>query len=195
MAYNGDPEKDLMCQYLDWDKNTMSLETLLGAIEDARRNAINNGYDPTKIPVVIRFDKLTYAIPWYGAGYGIGSKGFSMFIESGNYYKIMPIVPDVRPDGEGEYWQSRGPGYPDISGFVKSKEAGERIDKMVSEIIGDIHLTHLDYRETEPTWIQYKFHGDEFNMDMLDKLTKENNGIITKDIISECVKLNIDNND
>ena len=188
MAYNGDPEKDLMCQYLDWDKNTMSLETLLGAIEDARMNAINNGYDPTKVPVIIRFDNLNYTIPWYGAGYGVGRKGMEVFIESGNYFKTMPIVPDVRPNGEGEYWHSRGPGYPDISGFVKSKQAGERIDNMVSEIIGDIHLTHLDYRETEPTWIQYKFHQDEFDMDMLDTLTKENNGIITKDIIKKCVK-------
>ena len=191
MAYKGDPEKDLMCQYLDWDKNTMSLETLLGAIEDARRNAIKNGYDPTKIPVVIRFDNINYAIPWYGAGYGIGSKGFSMFIESGNYHKIMPIVPDVRPEsGEGEYWYSRGPGYPDISGFVKSKQAGERMDKMVSEVLmNNEHKSWLDYRETEPTWIQYKFHSDEFDMEMLDKLTKENNGIITKEIIKKCSKL------
>jgi len=189
MAYNGDPEKDLMCQYLDWDKKTMSLETLLGAIEDARRNAIQNGYDPSKIPVVIEFDNLTYAIPWYGAGFGIGNKGFSVFIKSGNYHKIMPIVPDIRPDGEGEYWTSRGPGYPDISGFVKSKQAGERIDKMVSEVLmSDEHKSWLDYRETEPTWIQYKFHQDEFDMEMLDKLTKENNKIITKDIIEKCIK-------
>ena len=190
MAYNGDPEKDLMCQYLDWDKKTMSLETLLGAIEDARRNAIQNGYDPSKIPVVIEFDNLTYAIPWYGAGFGIGNKGFSVFIKSGNYHKIMPIVPDIRPDGEGEYWTSRGPGYPDISGFVKSKQAGERIDKMVSEVLmSDEHKSWLDYRETEPTWIQYKFHQDEFDMEMLDKLTKENNKIITKDIIRKCAKI------
>jgi len=189
MAYKGDPEKDLMCQYLDWDKKTMSLATLLDAVEDAYNNVVRNNQDPTKVPVVIRFDNINYAIPWYGFGYGVGNKGFSAFIDSGAYHKIMPIVHDVRPDGDGEYWQSRGPGYPDIAGFVKSKQAGERIDEMVSEVLmNKEHKSWLDYRETEPTWIQYKFHKDEFDMDMLDSLTKENEGIITKEIIKRCSK-------
>jgi hypothetical protein len=189
MAYKGDPEKDLMCQYLDWDKKTMSLATLLDAVEDAYNNVVRNNQDPTKVPVVIRFDNINYAIPWYGVGYGVGNKGFSAFIDSGVYHKIMPIVPDVRPDGDGEYWQSRGPGYPDIAGFVKSKQAGERINEMVSEVLmTNEHKSWLDYRETEPTWIQYKFHQDEFDMDMLDKLTKENDGVITKEIIKKCSK-------
>lgn len=190
MSYKGDPEKDLMCQYLDWDKNTMSLATLLDAVENAYNNAVRNKKDPKNVPVVVKFDNLTYAIPFYGFAFGVGNKGFSAFIETGNYHKIMPIVPDVRPDGEGEYWQSRGPGYSDISGFVRSKQAGERIDKMVSEVLMNTeHQSWLDYRETEPTWIQYKFHKDEFDMEMLDKLTKENNGIITKEIIKKCSKL------
>jgi hypothetical protein len=190
MAYKGDPEKDLMCQYLDWDKNTMSLATLLDAVENAYNNAVRNKKDPKNVPVVVKFDNLTYAIPFYGFAFGVGNKGFSAFVETGNYHKIMPIVPDVRPEGEGEYWQSRGPGYPDISGFVRSKQAGERIDKMVSEVLMNVeHQSWLDYRETEPTWIQYKFHKDEFDMEMLDKLTKENNGIITKEIIKKCSKL------
>lgn len=190
MAYNGDPEKDFMCQYLDWDKKTMNLAAFLDAVENAYNNVIRNKKDPKNVPVVVKFDNLTYAIPSYGFAFGVGNKGFSAFIETGNYHKIMPIVPDVRPDGEGEYWQSRGPGYPDISGFVRSKEAGERIDKMVSEVLMNTeHQSWLDYRETEPTWIQYKFHKDEFDMEMLDKLTKENNGIITKEIIKKCSKL------
>ena len=189
MAYNGDPEADLMTQYFDWDKNTMSLAALLNAVENAYNNVIRNKKDPKNVPVVVKFDNLTYAIPFYGFSFAVGNKGFSAFIETGNYHKIMPIVPDIRPEsGEGEYWSSRGPGYPDISGFVKSKQAGERIDKMVSEIIGDNHKSWLDYRETEPTWIQYKFHQDEFDLEMLDKLSKENNGIITKDIIKKCIK-------
>lgn len=190
MSYKGDPEKDLMCQYLDWDKNTMSLATLLDAVENAYNNVVRNKKDPKNVPVVVKFDNLTYAIPFYGFAFGVGNKGFSAFVETGNYHKIMPIIPDVRPDGEGEYWTSRGPGYPDISGFVRSKQAGERIDKMVSEVLmNDEHQSWLDYRETEPTWIQYKFHQDEFDMEMLDKLTNENNGIITKEIIKKCSKL------
>lgn len=190
MSYKGDPEKDLMCQYLDWDKKTISLAALFDAVENAYSNVIRNKKDPKNVPVVVKFDNLTYAIPFYGFAFGVGNKGFSAFVETGNYHKIMPIVPDVRPDGEGEYWQSRGPGYPDISGFVRSKQAGERINQMVDDVLGGpLHLTHLDYRETEPTWIQYKFHKDEFDMEMLDKLTKENNGIITKEIIKKCSKL------
>lgn len=42
---------------------------------------------------------------------------------------------DERPE-EGEYWNSRGPGYPDVSGFVKTKAAGERILAMVHEVLG-----------------------------------------------------------
>lgn len=189
MAYNGDPEEDLMVQYFDWDKKTMSFQTLIDAVHNFEHNCHLNHIDPKDVPVAVEFGNLKYAIPWYGISLGIGTKGASVHIKSGNYHKIMPIVPDIRPDGEGEYWSSRGPGYPDISGFVKSKEAGERIDKMVSEVLMNVeHQSWLDYREDEPTWIQYKFHQDEFDMDMLDKLTKENGGIITKDIIKQCSK-------
>ena len=189
MAYNGDPEKDLMCQYLDWDKNTMSLETLLGAIEDARRNAIKNGYDPTKVPVVIKFDNLNYTIPWYGAGYGVGRKGMAVFIESGNYFKTMPIVSDVRPKGEGEYWRSRGPSNYDVSGFVNTKQAGERLLRMVKLVLEKDEVeTWLDWRETEPEWIQFKFSAKEFDVEKLSKLAKENDNIMTMDIMKECIK-------
>lgn len=42
---------------------------------------------------------------------------------------------DERPE-KGEYWNSRGPGYPDVSGFMKTKAAGERILAMVHEVLG-----------------------------------------------------------
>lgn len=90
---------------------------------------------------------------------------------------------DERPE-EGEYWNSRGPGYPDVSGFVKTKAAGERILAMVYEVLGtDKCKTYLDFR---PTWIQFKFHKDEFDIEKLDSLTRDS-GIITKDIIKQCI--------
>ena len=46
---------------------------------------------------------------------------------------------DERPE-EGEYWNSRGPGYPDVSGFVKTKAAGERILAMVHEVLVRLNL-------------------------------------------------------
>lgn len=92
------------------------------------------------------------------------------------------------PPKEGEYWYSRGPGYPDVSGFVKTKAAGERILAIVKEVLGVVECqSFLDYRPSEPTWIQFKFHQDEFDMMKLDKLCRENNNIITKEIITQCV--------
>lgn len=185
MAYKGDPEKDLMVDFLD--HKTMSFQTLIDAVDNFKHNCELNHIDPRKVPFIVETDRLNYAVPWYGLSFGIGSKGARVAVE---YYKsdqCMPIVPDIRPDGEGEYWQSRGVGYPDISGFVKSKQAGERIDEMVSKVLGGpIHLTHLDYREYEPTWIQYKFHQDEFDLEKLNIMSKKNNGIITESIIREC---------
>lgn len=93
--------------------------------------------------------------------------------------------PDVKPE-YGEYWSPRGIGY-DLSGFVKSKQAGERLLNLVKEILGkDNPDTWLDYRESEPNWIQFKFQNSEFNLEKLYELTKET-GIITKEIIKDCV--------
>lgn len=184
MAYNGDQEKDLMVQYLD--QKTMSFQTLIDAIRNFEDNCWRNGIDPKDVPVTIETGGLHYAIPWFGVSLGVG-RGARVSIKYFSSEKCMPIVPDIRPDGGGEYWQSRGVGYPDVSGFVKSKQAGERINQMVDNILGPLHFTHLDYRETEPTWIQYKFHQEEFDCEKLDKLSKENNGIITENIIRECV--------
>lgn len=95
---------------------------------------------------------------------------------------------DERPK-EGEYWNSRGVGY-DLSGFVRTKKAGERILAMVHEVLGTTECkTFLDYRQSEPTWIQFKFQKEEFDLDMLDALSRENGGVITKEIIKQC-KLN-----
>lgn len=92
---------------------------------------------------------------------------------------------DVRPE-EGEYWHSRGVGY-DLSGFVKTKAAGERILAMVREVLGtDDCESWLDYRPSEPTWIQFKFQSSEFDLEKLNKLSREANNVITKEIIKQC---------
>ena len=46
--------------------------------------------------------------------------------------------------------------------------------------------TFLDYRPSEPTWIQFKFQKEEFDLDMLDALSRKNGGVITKEIIEKC---------
>ena len=185
MAYNGDPEKDLMVDCLD--QKTMSFQTLIDAVENFKRDCERNNINPRNVPFVVETENLFYAVPWYGISLGVGSKGARVKVQYFKSHKCMPIVPDVRPDGEGEYWTSRGAGVPDISGFVKSKQAGERINMMVDRVLGTYeHKSWLDYRETEPTWIQYKFHQEEFDMEKLDTMTKENNGIITEAILKEC---------
>ena len=96
------------------------------------------------------------------------------------------VRPDLRPP-EGEYWSPRGIGY-DLSGFVKSKQAGERLLEMVQEVLGkDEPETWLDYREREPNWIQFKFQSSEFDLEKLYDMTHETK-IITKEIIKECKK-------
>ena len=45
--------------------------------------------------------------------------------------------------------------------------------------------TYLDFRPSEPTRIQFKFHRDEFDIEKLDSITRDS-GIITKDIIKQC---------
>lgn len=51
---------------------------------------------------------------------------------------------------------------------------------MVHEVLGtDKCKTYLDFRPSEPTWIQFKFHRDEFDIEKLDSITRDS-GIITK---------------
>lgn len=94
-------------------------------------------------------------------------------------------APDEKPD-YGEYWNPRGIGY-DLSGFVKSKQAGERILQMVKEVLGKENPdSWLDYREYEPNWIQFKFQKAEFDLDELFDMVMNNNYILTKEILMEC---------
>ena len=50
--------------------------------------------------------------------------------------------------------------------------------------------TWLDYREREPNWIQFKFSAEEFDVEKLDKMSRDNDGILTEEIIKACVLKN-----
>lgn len=94
-------------------------------------------------------------------------------------------APDVRPE-EGEYWNSRGIGY-DLSGFVKSKQAGERLLEIVKKVLDNSEpKSWLDYRPSEPEWIQFKFNGEEFNLKQLDQMARDNKNILTEQILLAC---------
>jgi hypothetical protein len=92
------------------------------------------------------------------------------------------VVPDLRPT-TAEYFRPRGIGY-DLAGFVKSKQAGERILEIVKKYIQN-PKSWLDWRKHEPTWIQFKFQKEEFDLEMLNTLTQ--GGVITEEIIKECL--------
>ena len=183
MAYKGDPEKDLMVDYLD--HKTMSFQTLIDAVQKFEDNCWRNKIHPKDVPVTVTVNNLHYAIPWYGISLGMG-KGARVSIQYYSSDKCMPIVKDERP-AEGEYWSSRGVSDGlDVSGFVKSKEAGLRLLRLVKYVLEkDECETWLDWRETEPEWIQFKFSAKEFDVNKLHELTKDT-GIITEDIIKNC---------
>lgn len=45
-------------------------------------------------------------------------------------------------------------------------------------------MSHLDYREFEPNWIQ----EEEFNLELLDKLARANKNIVNEAILRQCFK-------
>lgn len=101
------------------------------------------------------------------------------------------IREDVRPKtGDGEFCRPRGVGY-DLSCFVRSKEAGERVVRMFNNIRTkeeeNNFSCYLDYRPTEPLWIQIKIGYDEIgekNASALAQLIALD-GIITVEKILE----------
>jgi len=97
---------------------------------------------------------------------------------------------DERPEGGGEYWKSRGASSFDVSGFVSSRAAGLRLLRMVKYVLEtDEPKTWLDYREFEPNWIQFKFSAEEFDVEKLDQMARDNGDVLTEQIVRMCVKI------
>lgn len=169
---------------------TLSLEEAIKALMDIKRNAEANNINPSKVPMFISVDSKRYCIS--GTGFSFGTLGMigSLFtdIEGSHSERLYYVAPDKRPE-EGEYWVSRGVSTSDVSGFVASKPAGERLLRMVKMVLEtDEPKSWLDYRETEPNWIQFKFRDEEFDIKKLDEMSLEKGGIITLDILKKCKK-------
>ena len=150
-----------------------------GPVSGAGANPVTCG--ECKSGFLILSDGLMYSPMGFGSD--DGSPTFYPTLQS-HPRKGIPsheyVRPDIRPEGEGEYWSPRGVGY-DLSGFVKSKEAGERIVAMTEKVIGKTPKTWLDYRPSEPMWIQVKFQAEDgFDLEKLGKTCHED-GIITED--------------
>lgn len=170
---------------------TMSLEELKNAVDYFVKTAELNKKCPCEIPVYFIKDTKKYELSKYTTlGLACGKDGMAVHVEFTDYYSIDYVAPDSRPE-EGEYWRSRGIGgsdiNPDCSGFVVSKKAGERLRRMVNMVLEDDEPeSWLDFREKEPDWIQYKFSGHEFDLEKLNELVKNNNDVVTLDILKEC---------
>lgn len=106
------------------------------------------------------------------------------------FLKHKFVRPDVRPEnGIGEFCTPRSVGY-DLACFVKSKEAGARVVQMFEKVEFNhpdeaCFKCHLDYRPSEPLWIQVKINYDLVGEDKAEVLTKVIglDNIITEDKI------------
>jgi hypothetical protein len=127
---------------------------------------------------------------------GIGSNCLACFVCDGikdGYTKLdaetrEPAgeqVPSERTDDGVHY---RGHGYhsnqPDMAAFVDSKEAGERVVGMFQQ---QGSRAFLDFRPSEPNWVQVKIGAcDDHlpNLEGLQTLVHETDGMITPTMIA-----------
>ncbi len=180
-------KEETMNNNLD-ESGVMSFGKFYDIVVDSLNALKLNGVDPYKVPVLIKNEHnySKYAVNSIGQLFGRKTQINLNFYEDD---EIDFSPQDKRPEGGGEFWQSRGPSSFDVSGFVVSKEAGERIMRYVRAVLEkDKTETWLDWRKFEPKWIQLKFSADEFDCEMLDKLCRKNHDIITYEILRKCVK-------
>lgn len=167
----------------------MSLGKLRECIDNQVKNCELNHKDPYKVPVLIGNKTSRDDYRLYCMSMVFGMKGIICKAEFwGDEEDTIDYFEgeDKQPESGGEFWKSRGPSNWDVSGFVVSKEAGERLLQMVKNVLGKEECkTWLDWRKFEPNWIQFKFSAKEFDVNKLHELTKES-GIITEEILKTC---------
>lgn len=169
-----------------------TLETLSinGAIEQLIRikhNCELNGLDSDKTPLFVLYDNELHLIKGSATCHGdLGTFG-TIDVSKGNRFHF--VAPDIEdPASTDVIWKSRGVSDGlDVSGFVNSRPSGLRLLHMVQDILGkEETISHLDYREKEPNWIQFKFYPKEFDVYMIDKLSKEAGEKLNKEILAKC---------
>ena len=168
------------------EQNIITLSHLIKWVEDWEITCHKNNVDPSDVPFLIENDRRQYR-PFSG-NISFGSRGVTVAVEYFNSDIVRYDPKDERP-AVGEYWKSRGASTFDVSGFITSKAAGLRLLRMVRYILDtDEPKTWLDYREYEPNWIQFKFSAEEFDVEKLDASSRANGGVITEQILRDCVK-------
>ena len=169
------------------EQKIITLSHLKNWVDDWVRVCYKNNVDPKDVPFYIENKNRRYR-PFSGS-LGFGNKGVSVAVEYFDSDIVRFDPKDKRPKGGGEYWKSRGASSYDVSGFVESKPAGERLLRMVKYVLEtDEPKTWLDYREFEPNWIQFKFSAEEFDVEKLDQMARDNGNVLTETIVRLCVK-------
>ena len=171
------------------EQEVITLHDLIKWVQDWMHTCGINHVDPKDVPFYIENKNRRYR-PFSGS-LGFGNKGVSVRIEYFDSDIVRFDPKDKRPECGGEYWKSRGASPYDVSGFVESKPAGERLLRMVKYILEtDEPKTWLDYREFEPNWIQFKFSAEAFDVEKLDQMARANGDVLTETIVRLCVKNN-----
>lgn len=165
-----------------------SLADLKAHVDWLIHNVELNKKDPNDVPVLMHNSSEHEDILFHRAALYYGTNSFIVKFEFWPSDNIDYDLPDEGPvEGGGEKWKSRGPSSFDCSGFVHSKQSGERLLEMVKKVLGKQECeTWLDYRKREPEWIQFKFSANEFDVDKLDEMVRANNDVLTQQILDAC---------
>lgn len=170
------------------EQKKTTLADLHSWVEDWAYTCRINHVSPNDVEVFIENETSRRRYYPFEGALGFGRNGVKIRI---GYFEsdIVKFEPkDERPE-VGEYWKSRGASTFDVSGFITSKAAGLRLMRMVRYILDtDDPKTWLDYREHEPNWIQFKFSAEEFDVEKLDAASRANDGVITEQILRDCLK-------
>ena len=165
-----------------------TLANLQQWVRDWVQNCALNHVDPSEVELIIKDSSNNNEYRPFSGFLAFGSGKVTVGIEFFRSDVIKFDPKDERP-AVGEYWKSRGPSSFDVSGFISSRAAGLRLLRMVRYILDtDEPKTWLDYREYEPNWIQFKFSAEEFDVQKLDEVSCANGGVITEQILRDCVK-------
>lgn len=169
------------------EQKVITLSHLIQWVEQWKTTCHKNNVNPADVPLFIENGRREYR-PFSGK-LGFGSRGMSVAIVYFDSDVVRYEPKDERPNSGGEYWKSRGASGSDVSGFICSRQAGERLLRMVKYVLDtDEPKTWLDWREFEPNWIQFKFSAEEFDVEKLDEMARANGDVLTETIVRLCVR-------
>lgn len=147
----------------EWYKNnnpeslelgTCSVQHLLEMALWMKGNCDLNHKNPDEVPIFIDFDNKKFVFEGFSCG--SGDAGMQCEVRVRKCDELVYTALDSKLE-DGEYWSSRESGYDDCSGFIKSKKAGERIQRMVNYILDKNETkSWLDFRESDSIQVQCK---------------------------------------